>query len=247
MKKPFFSIVIAVKDGVDSAVPLLSSLCSQSSQDFEVLIKSNASGDNRDFLLGYPFSCKLILGDDAGIYDAWNQALSHAEGEFIIFLGVDDFPDGNDAIFQYIRCITKSKKKIIYNDIKVVDESGVKFFLEPGEWCEEKKVFRQEMRFGHTGLAVSRDVFAKVGEFNPNFKVAGDYDFMCRCFECCENEFHYSGECFFKMGYGGMSTNGKTKIIGYLECLKIAKKRNNVISLRLAMRVFKAVVRHYVS
>ena len=82
----------------------------------------------------------------------------------------------------------------------------------------------------HTSMFLHRRVFEKHGNFKNNFKIAADYDFMCRIASDSNLRIIYHPEIFMKMQLGGISTKGfKNTILLNKEVLR-ACRENNIYS-----------------
>ena len=87
-----FSIIIATYAPGAQLSRAISSILSQTFQDFEIVIQDNLSTDPETLSVFEKFAEKISLKStsDSGIYDAFNQALKRCSGDWILFLGADD-------------------------------------------------------------------------------------------------------------------------------------------------------------
>lgn len=106
-----FSIIVVCLNPGEKLNQTMESILSQTCQDFEVIVKDGGSRDGSVEKLSKSFGnlesrhIRLYVEKDSGIYDAMNQAVSHAEGEFLIFMNCGDvFFDEEvlEKIEQYI-------------------------------------------------------------------------------------------------------------------------------------------------
>lgn len=89
----FFSLITVCLNPGDKLRGTLESALKQTCGDFELIVKDGGSSDgslekNRE-LLKDP-RIRVFTEKDTGIYDAMNQAVSHAEGQYIFFLNCGD-------------------------------------------------------------------------------------------------------------------------------------------------------------
>jgi len=89
MGHPLISIVIASRNAASTLQQCLDSIICQRFQDWEIVIMDGASEDStldllreRGAWINYWQSAK-----DQGICQAWNRALNHVSGQWILFLG----------------------------------------------------------------------------------------------------------------------------------------------------------------
>lgn len=181
---PLISVVIAVFNGDRTIRRTLESLRSQSFKNFELIIKDAGSSDKTmdvvaDFedLPGKRISCK-----DNGIFDAWNQAISHCKGEWICFLGADDFLWDNDVFLKFSKSLRTAfpKHRYVYGIENIVTSSGdvVETFGVKWETVASRQVY--ENIVPHRGMMHHRTLFQDHGLFDTSFRIAGDYEFLRR-------------------------------------------------------------------
>ena len=93
MKKPFFSVVIPTRDRAKLIPFAMRSVLNQTFSDFEIIVSDNFSSDDtaeaaREF---NDQRIKYFKSDHAlSLGESWEFALSHATGEYVIFLSDDD-------------------------------------------------------------------------------------------------------------------------------------------------------------
>ncbi|MDA3897412.1 MAG: glycosyltransferase [Desulfobacteraceae bacterium] len=91
--KPKISIIVVVFNGAQTLERCLYSVVHQIYPCKELIIMDGGSTDGSvELLKRYDSQIKYWESKpDRGIYHAWNKALEHAEGEWICFIGSDDF------------------------------------------------------------------------------------------------------------------------------------------------------------
>ena len=89
---PRLSIIIATWQAASTFERCLDSIIEQDFKDWELLIADGNSDDGTvDLIRNYePHIAWWQSKEDGGIYDAWNQALGQARGEYVCFLVADD-------------------------------------------------------------------------------------------------------------------------------------------------------------
>ena len=76
----------------------------------------------------------------------------------------------------------------------------------------------------HAGILVSRNVYCKIGKFNTNYKIAGDFDWMLRLLCASNISFSFSNETTYIMKSGGVSNSGFiSEIKKFLEDMSVLK------------------------
>lgn len=91
--KKIISIIIATYNAEKTLKRCLNSIVSQKKDQLELLIIDGCSTDRTmDIVREFAESIDVIVSEvDKGIYDAWNKGIRLATGEWIMFLGADDY------------------------------------------------------------------------------------------------------------------------------------------------------------
>lgn len=86
------SVITATRNNQETISRLAASLQKQVFQDFEWIVQDSCSQDETVELARSIFpNAKVVSESDTSVYDAWNKATKRSTGDFIIFLGADDF------------------------------------------------------------------------------------------------------------------------------------------------------------
>ncbi len=165
---------------------------------------------------------------DRGIYHAWNKALSYAKGEWICFLGSDDFLWQDDVLEKMVSMLALAKKKdirLVYGRVVSIDKAGKVQNIFGMPWEKEKSIVSHQMP-PHPGLMHHSEIFKDYGGFDESFRIAGDYEFILR--ELTTKDAMFASEIIVAgVQYGGVSSN-----IKYLSQLIkediIARKKNGL-------------------
>lgn len=198
MQRPFFTVITATKN-VSLFLPrLLQSLEKQTCRDFNIVIQDGMSTDGtisiaENYRTHLP---ELLLQStpDTGIYDAWNNAVCQFQdqlGQWLIFLGADDALYASDVLDRCKVAIQEKLKdcavqasappiRFAAGGIAITAPDGHVARFLPGQ--AENAASRLQAGGIPTpfpGLFIHRSVFEK-HKFNPAWRIAGDYDFLCR-------------------------------------------------------------------
>lgn len=109
-----FSILVVSLNPGCKLKETVDSIREQSFTDYEIIVKDGGSRDDSLSLLPADEKIRLIEKKDTGIYDAMNQAISEASGEYVLFLNCGDlFYDGH-VLENAARKIAENPGKGIY-------------------------------------------------------------------------------------------------------------------------------------
>jgi glycosyltransferase involved in cell wall biosynthesis len=182
-KRPLVSVITAVYNANEYLAACIESILKQSFQDFEYILIDGGSTDGTvDVIKSYQQHFSYWISEpDRGIYDAWNKGLAVAKGDWIVFVGADDvlYPTALQAYVEHIENHPAKKElEFISSRIELVNDdlSPIRTVGEPWSWQR----FRVDMITWHVGCFHSRRLFEKYGQFDPKYKICGDYELLLR-------------------------------------------------------------------
>ena len=176
--RPFFTVIIPTLNSELTIGKAAGSVLSQEYQDFETLIIDGASSDGtRAVVKGLNDERITFISEpDQGIYDAMNKGVKLARGQWLYFLGSDDYLWDKNVFEDVFKFVQSSKADFIYGNVFSPDlgddYDGV---------FDIKKLYKQNIC--HQAVFCKRMVFETVGSFDVNYTVLGDHDFTIRCFQ----------------------------------------------------------------
>lgn len=225
------SIIIATYNAAPTLNTTLDSLRAQLHDDFEILVADGGSSDGTLALLDHYRDMITVLeqGPDRGIYDAWNKLIPRARGEWLIFLGADDWledPDTLARLEHYLDAIPASAHALsfAFGQTEVMESGQAIEHLGRTPLPANRLDVDADISFGHTGLAHHRSLFTQFGLFNADFPSAGDYEFMLRCAMHPDVQFHHLPMIVAHMASGGVSSSAATRLRHYREMRKARRK-----------------------
>lgn len=205
---PLISIVVATLNAARTLPRCLASLRAQTFRDFELVVMDGGSTDGTIELLRASADAvaEWRSGADAGIYAAWNKALPLARGEWICFLGADDWLWDAESLARLAPQLRAAapRHRVVYSQVRQVDAAGrlVEQLGEP--WEAFKARFRSRDCLPHPGLMHHRSLFERFGGFDEQFRFAADYEFLLRALADADALFVPS--VTVGMGWGGRTT-----------------------------------------
>jgi glycosyltransferase involved in cell wall biosynthesis len=185
----------------------IKSVISQLSKDDEYIIIDALSSDSTmEIISKYSDSINYWISEkDEGIYDAWNKGLKVATGDWIMFIGSDDFLKPNaiklykEFIYDYVSkdCLYISSK------MELVDENKKKIRIIGWPWVWG--IFKRFNNIAHPGSLHAVGLFEKYGNYDTSYKICGDYELLLRPKERLNAMF--LDKITIEMTYGGASSN----------------------------------------
>lgn len=183
--RPCITIIVAVLNAAETLERCLQSISAQNYSLKELIIMDGGSTDGSINIIR-SYNDKIVHWEsesDKGIYHAWNKALDHASGEWICFLGADDYFWNNYVLTNMSSYLIRAelvKIRIVYGRIASVDPYGkiIKFIGTP--WEKIRWLMPHGMPLPHPGLMHHHTLFKDNGIFDENLKIASDYEFLLR-------------------------------------------------------------------
>jgi glycosyltransferase involved in cell wall biosynthesis len=209
-KYPLISIVVSVFNGVGTLQKCLDSVAGQTHPARELLVIDGGSTDGTRELLTRNAShlAHWVSEPDRGIYHAWNKGLARARGEWICFLGADDYLWAPDTLERLAPLLARAypPARVVYGQVALVNEAGGEMQRVGEDWASARTRFKEIMCLPHTGLMHHRSLFETHGKFDESFRIGGDYEMLLRELR--------NGDAMFVpdlvvagMGHGGVSSD----------------------------------------
>lgn len=156
---------------------------------------------------------------DRGIYHAWNKGVGLARGDWIGFLGADDYlhdPRVLERMSAHLAAVPPTQR-LVYGRVIVVDADGAEIAQLGMPWAMARGGFMRGTACLPTpGVMFHRGLFQEHGLFEESFRVAGDYEFLLR--ELKTSDPHYVAEiAVTDMEYGGISSRPESTLISLRE------------------------------
>jgi glycosyltransferase involved in cell wall biosynthesis len=270
-----FSIVVVALNPGSRLKTTLDSILSQTYENYEIIVKDGGSTDGSvestiGMLDGRKCSrtestgkcvikderIRFIRHKDTGIYDAMNQAVSCAEGDYVLFLNCGDiFYDKNvlENTVKYIKSnlsvdndknTDKQKLYVLYGDTYSIKTDTL--IVSPpqidGFTCYRNIPCHQSC-FYSTQLCRQKP-------YNPQYKIRADYEHFLWCYYTAGAEMHHMGFTVSAYEGGGYSESKKNRQRNkqeHKEITSIYIPKAELRKYRLIMALTLAPLRSYMA
>jgi glycosyltransferase involved in cell wall biosynthesis len=244
------SIITAVYNGAASIAATLQSVAQQDHKEIEHIVVDGASTDSALDVIRENNSrvARLISEPDAGAYDAFNKGLRCATGDAIAFLNCGDTYTSASVVSRMARILSLDCIEAVFADVLVVDSHDRRRVIRR---YSSKRFSPKSMIYGlmpaHPSLFLRREVYERVGEYNSNFRIAGDFELCLRVFLTPSIRYRYLNEAVVNMPTGGLSNRGWRSTLTITREMSRACTMNNVktsfakLCLRLPLKVLELI------
>jgi len=244
--QPLVSVVTVVYNGEKYLEQTIRSVLDQTYLSIEYIIIDGGSKDGSLEII-QKYSDRLaywISEPDSGIYDAWNKALTHTKGEWICFIGADDYfwqPTTIANMLPYLQSAQQRGIRYVYGSMAHLhaETSEVFEIYDDISWEKSKPRFRYLMNIIHCGSFHHRLLFEEHGKFDPSFRIAGDYEFLLREFKNGDRDALFAKEVIvLGARNGGISANLDQRLHMAREN-ELARQKNGITEFSKELFIWK--------
>jgi glycosyltransferase involved in cell wall biosynthesis len=219
---PRVSIVMAAKNYARFLSEAVESILAQTFADWELLIIDDGSTDDTQSVAARFNDPRIrcVKSDRLGQSRAKNLGIDLARGEFIAFL------DADDAWLP-----TKLEKQlalfaegvgVVFSRRSLMDESSHPLHQKPYAEPVRGKILAKVYLLNFvcfSSVILRREVFSRIGRFDPQWDLAIDYDLWLRVAR--HYEFDYVGEELvkYRTGHGNLSKKLADRVDGVLSIM----------------------------
>ena len=198
---PLISVVTVVHNRVSHIEKTILAVLEQTYQNIEYIVIDGGSTDGTvDVLRRYDDRIDYWASEpDAGIYDAMNKALDLVQDPeaYVLFANSDDRLYTPFALERLVA--GGGGADLVYGRMLLTDGDAATI---QGREVELRDLAGETLC--HPATLTRRRVFDEVGKFDTSFRIAGDYDFLVRCFAHPVTT-RYVPEIVSRMAMGGMN------------------------------------------
>ncbi len=235
------SVVTVCYNAESTVANALDSVVAQVGADIEHIVVDGASTDGTQaVVLRYRgHVARFISEPDNGIYDAMSKGVAMAGGDIIGFLNADDIYAHEGVLARVVAAFKAKELDALYADAEFVSPEDIRQVVRR---YSSARFSPDRIAWGwmpaHPTLFVRRSLFERCGAFNPDYRIAGDFEWIARVFSRPNIRYRYLPEVLVRMRTGGVSTGGwRNTLLLNREVLRAC--RENGIQTNLLMILSK--------
>ena len=245
-----FTIITIVKNKANTILKTIESVINQTFNNFQYIVIDGKSNDGTMTILNqHSKDIDIILSEkDKGIYDALNKGIALAEGEYIGFLHSDDHYYNHNVLFNLNKKIDEFNLDAIYGDANYFDpKKNNKIVRKYTSKYFAPKFLSLGIMPAHETLFVRKRVYDNVGNFNINFNISADFEWVIRAFHNKKLKYFYFPEVLINKQLGGISSDSIFSTFLISREMRKACKINNLptnwfkISLRYFVKLMEVI------
>lgn len=187
-----FSIIVVCLNPGAKLNQTLDSILKQTCRDYEIVVKDGGSRDGSVEGMRRTEHIRLFSEKDSGIYEAMNQAVSHARGDYILFLNCGD-------IFYDERVLERTAAAMEERNGRRGADTEYRPCVFYGDTYSEKNAALIASPPKITGFTCYRNIpchqscfyaaeLCRRKPYDPDYRIRADYDHFLWCFYVAKAE-----------------------------------------------------------
>ena len=202
------SIVTAVLNGGKVVADTLQSVASQDYPHIEHIIVDGASQDDTlQVVSGYADQlARVVSAPDKGVYDALNRGIELATGDIVMCLHAGDVYEHSGVVSRVAREFADPIVQLTFAELVMTnpaDRSDIRRHYSTPKFVIDD--FAAGLMPAHPTVAMRRSVFQAFGCYDPDYRIAGDFEFLLRVLLVHGLAFRNIPEILIRMPLGGLS------------------------------------------
>ncbi len=235
---PLVTIITVVFNGKKYLEQTIQSVINQTYDNIEYIIIDGGSTDGTiDIIRNYEKVIDYWVSEpDKGIYNAMNKGIKLSQGKLIGLINSDDWYLENAVETVVKSYLNNSKSNVIITGAvyRTDNQGNILFKLnKPASFLHQK--INRIMPVNHPATFVDQEVYAEIGLFDEQYKIAGDYNFIYRAYYSKKVDFLFTEACLAYMRLDGLSEKPTSALLRAKENFLV---RSHQISLIRNIYIF---------
>jgi glycosyltransferase involved in cell wall biosynthesis len=240
--KPLISVITVVLNGEKYLEESILSIIKQTYKNIEYIIIDGGSTDGTlDIIRKYNDRIDFWISEkDNGLYQAMNKGIALSKGDFIGFVGSDDYLYSN-TLEKLAKAAKKETIDYTVGPVDIIKKNGLlieKILVLPNFLVKKSFIF--DMATHHLSFYVSRRIIDEIKNFDENLKTRSDYDMTIRVISASKKYYSFADSVgAFRLG--GVSGSYKS----YFENFYILRK-NGVSIFKSVLNILPSLIKVFI-
>jgi len=205
---PLVTIITVCKNEAKHIEKTIQSVIYQTYENIEYIVVDGSSEDGTlDIINNYKENIKLILNNDTGIYEAMNDGIEAANGDFILLLNGGDWYE-IDTVESLLSCYYATNNEIISACANKVDIDGNVISMI-GKMPYDLSIYLG-MPIRHEAMLVPSFIYKTI-KYNPYYRIISDHDFAIKLYKSGYKHYEIP-KCLLNFRDNGISNDDFAKI-----------------------------------
>ena len=203
------SVITVVYNSVTTIEKTIQSVLAQSYKNVEYIVIDAKSTDGTLAIIEqYKDKIQIVISEkDNGYYEGLNKGINLATGEIIGALNADDRFASNDVLEKIAATFNNNPNlESVIGDIAFADNNNKISRYYSGEKFKPS-LFKWGVMPPHPSFYCKKNTFNKLGLYDVNYKLAGDFELLLRYLWKNKISFKYVPLLMVYMQKGGKSTS----------------------------------------
>jgi glycosyltransferase involved in cell wall biosynthesis len=214
MEPILISVIVAVRNGASTLQRCLDSLREQTHRRWEVVVMDGGSDDGTQAIL-ISNADRIAYWEsegDRGVAHAWNKALDHVQGEWVLFLGSDDRLHSATTFADVAPLLRAcpADVDVAYGTLDIVNADGTVRVRLGKPWVEARERLELGMAIPHPATFHRRRLFDRLGRYDERYRISSDYELLLR--HLLSAEARFLDIVVTDMGAGGLSDRPSSRL-----------------------------------
>ncbi|MCM1022342.1 MAG: glycosyltransferase [Muribaculum sp.] len=212
---PLFSIITVTWNAESTISPTLKSVNEQTCRLFEYIVMDGVSTDRtlkKAIDAGIP-EARIFSSRDDGIYDAMNNAMEQAKGDYLIFLNAGDTFHSPTTLEEIAAVIMDNDYPgIVYGQTDLVDSQRRR--IAPRHLRAPEKLTLKSFANGMVVCHQAFVVLRKIAQpYNLRYRFSADYEWCIRCLQKSKRNVYIPNVIIDYLSEGLTTANRKASLI----------------------------------
>jgi glycosyltransferase involved in cell wall biosynthesis len=248
-KNSLVSIITVCYNSEKYIQDTIKSVLNQTYDNIEYIIIDGKSTDNtldiiKEYEPKFNDRMKWISEPDEGIYDAMNKGIKLATGDIIATINSDDVYADNNVLENVIEVFNEEHCDACYGNVAMVKRDDLNQISRL--WRTDSNKYFSQLKYGwvpaHPSFFAKKRLYDEYGNFDLDFKIAADFDLICRFIEKNNIKLSYLNKTLVKMRIEGTSNNSLKAIYQGNKEAFISLKKNDVFPYLIFLKPLRKIL-----